>query len=161
VPTTPVLLSLVSHMSGAAEMVELRRVLEVGLIDLVIDKARAGDIEELEGTIDGLEAAANQPEVVAAELAEHDLAFHYRLLELTGDRSLIELGRLIMRLFTPSIASHLESGGVTRAVRDHRRILAAVAAKDRSAARDAVITSYNQWKKHIKVGALSRREAGP
>ena len=152
VPLKPLLLALFSRMGTTAEMVELRRVLEVGLVDLVIEKASDDDLERLERTIDEYATAIDQPDLATEELVELDLSFHYTMFEITQDGSIIDLGKLIMRLFASSIAAHLSSeGGVTRAVEDHRRILAAIRSRDRDAARTAVIQSYRIWKQHIRI----------
>jgi DNA-binding FadR family transcriptional regulator len=155
IPLKPLLFVLLSHMGTPAELVDLRRVLEVGVVDLVIDKISDADLEKIEKTIVALEESTSEPSTSADELVAKDIAFHHAIFEATKNPSIQRLGKLIMRLFYPSMAEHLASPkGARRAVRDHKAIFEAIGQKDRIQAREMVIRSYEVWKGYIKFPGM-------
>lgn len=152
IPYDSLLLTLISKIAGANELVELRRMIEVGVADLVVEKAGDGDIEKLEKAIDRLESFTRDPAFDPEDVMRADLAFHTAFIEITGNKAIIELGRLIMRLFQSSMAAHLSShDGIARAVRDHRAICGAVKDRDREKLRSMIVHSFDVWKDFIVI----------
>jgi GntR family transcriptional repressor for pyruvate dehydrogenase complex len=153
VPLKPLLLALLSRMKTSSDMVDLRRIWEVGLGDLVIERLTEADIDSMERSIAELEACADNPAFSPAERVDRDLAFHRAMLASTRERAVIELGTIIMQLFAKSMEHHLSSdAGVRRAVEDHRRILDGLRQHDREGARQAIVGSYRTWRHFIRIG---------
>jgi DNA-binding FadR family transcriptional regulator len=106
-----------------------RRLIEVGSIDLLIDKAQPADIAELRAINDNMQDQSNH---VGA--AQEDYRFHLRLVSILDNRQIIE----IYRVMKPIILKIMENG-VSRAKFDganyvqHASIVDALEEKDRLA----------------------------
>ena len=152
IPYDSLLLTLFSKIASPNELVELRRMIEVGIADLVVEKAKDADIERLEAAISRLESFTHTAVFSPDEVMKADMKFHTTFIEITDNKAIIELGRLIMRLFESSMLAHLSSPeGVERAVRDHRAICCSVKERDREKLRDGIVRSFDIWKEYIKI----------
>jgi len=151
-PYDSLLLTLLGKIASPNELVELRRMMEVGIADLVVEKVEDQDIVKLESAIKKLKSFTKMQDLSAEEVMRADLNFHTIFLEITGNNAIIELGRLIMRLFQPSMTEHLSSlEGINRAVRDHTAICAALKQRDREKLRNTIVRSFDVWKDFIKI----------
>lgn len=125
-----------------------RRLIEVGGIDVLLEKTSADDIAELRAINDSMQ---DQPNHVGA--AQEDFRFHLRLVSIMGNRQLIE----IYRVMKPIILKIMENG-VSRAKFDganyvqHAGIIDALESGDRLAFQYRVA-------EHLDMGlALFREE---
>jgi GntR family transcriptional regulator, transcriptional repressor for pyruvate dehydrogenase complex len=77
------------------EMFELRLVLEIGMADFIYQRITAEDIQQLR------EIVSNEPEPSDAFVfsIEHEIAFHSKLYEITGNQSLKNFQKLLLPLF--------------------------------------------------------------
>jgi GntR family transcriptional repressor for pyruvate dehydrogenase complex len=152
IPYDSLLLGLISKISSPSELVELRRMIEVGIADLVVEKADKQDIENLEKAIFNLESYLRIDSYSTTDVMKADLAFHIIFIELTDNKAIIELGRLIMKLFQNSMEAHLsKKDGIKRAVEDHRAICQALKERDREKLRNRIIRSFDVWKEYITI----------
>ena len=107
----------------------LRRLIEIGDIDLLFSNATADDIAELRAINDAM-----QEEESHVGAAQQDFRFHLRLVTLLGNRQIVE----IYRVMKPIILKIMENG-VSRAKFDginyaqHAGIVDALEAHDRFA----------------------------
>ena len=140
-------------MKTSSDVVDLRRIWEVGLGDLVVERLTEADIMIMERSIRELAVCSDNPDCSTSDRVECDLTFHRAMLASTQDRAVIELGTILMQLFTKSMAQHLATDkGVRRAVDDHRRILSGLKNRDREKTRDAIMRSYQSWRRYIRIG---------
>ena len=146
------LFPILQRIGTSQELVELRLVLELGVTELVIEKARPEDFGQLEVRMRRLEALQQQETIDGDAAVDADTDFHMALTELTANRALVELSKLVMRLYAPSMKAHLTSpGGVAQATSDHRRFLEALRMRDRDEARRAVVASFVHWSRYIDL----------
>jgi GntR family transcriptional regulator, transcriptional repressor for pyruvate dehydrogenase complex len=151
-PFGPFIFSLLSQLGTSIELAEIRRVLEIGVMDLVIEKATAQDFESIRAKLERFIYWTAQHDW--AEAVEADMAFHLEIVAATKNIALLELAKLVMRLFKPSMANQLKSAkGFKVSTAAHREILKALEARDRDRARLAMIKSYNRWMPYIKLSA--------
>ncbi len=77
------------------EMFELRLVLEIGMADFIFQRITAEDIQQLR------EIVSNEPEPADAFVfsIEHEITFHSKLYEITGNQSLKNFQKLLLPLF--------------------------------------------------------------
>ncbi len=77
------------------EMFEIRLVLEVGMADFILKRITPQDIAELR------EIVSNEPPSAQYHLfnIEHEIAFHGKLYEITGNETLKKFQRLLLPVF--------------------------------------------------------------
>jgi DNA-binding FadR family transcriptional regulator len=151
-----------------AEYLECRRILEVEAAGLAAARASKRDVERVSAALGRMEEAAARVESRASEERFHeaDVAFHRALIAATGNRA---LGGLVERIHSALLLARFPLARPQyrqeRALPEHRRILAAVAANDPSEARQAMsdhldtIASYLD--EHRGRRRSRRRRAGP
>ena len=130
--------------SGAdvlGEYLECRRILEVEAAGLAAERATKADVDRAAGALERMEQSTRRPESRAAEQLFHesDIAFHQALVAATGNRA---LGALLERIHSALLLARYPLARpqyrVERALPEHRRILAAVEARDPAEARAAM-----------------------
>jgi GntR family transcriptional regulator, transcriptional repressor for pyruvate dehydrogenase complex len=118
----------------ALQLLRLREIVEPPAVALAAVRATEFDVRQLRAVLDHAGADATDEEFVQA-----DLAFHRRLLELSGDASLAALVRALSpeHLHQRSLCGGFGEHGRRWVREDHDRILEALAAQDLEAARAA------------------------
>lgn len=105
-----------------------RTLVEVGLFDLIVARARPADFDALDLLTDRMRDAPG-----IADCAAADLAFHVSLIDLAGNKTLKD----VYRIMEPVILRLMENGkggrGRGLAVESHRQIVAALRRGDRLA----------------------------
>jgi GntR family transcriptional repressor for pyruvate dehydrogenase complex len=105
-----------------------RNLVEAGLFDLIAPRMTAADLDALDALTDAMRDAAT-----IADCAGADLAFHVRLIGLAGNKTLLD----VYRIMEPVILRLMENGkggkGRDLAVESHRQIVAALRRGDRLA----------------------------
>ena len=145
------LFPLISRINTSKDLVELRLALELGVTEIVIEKAGEKDFAVLEQRIANFEMHGETDTPLDIDAAvRDDIRLHIAIAELTGNTALVALARLVMKLLEPSMRSHLSSPeGYMRAKRDHRAFCEAIRSRDRDEARRKIIRSFEHWKNHI------------
>jgi GntR family transcriptional regulator, transcriptional repressor for pyruvate dehydrogenase complex len=132
----PLALLLTSHREAIAELFEARRLLEPALAALAAARATRDEIQEMERI---LEEQAKEIAAGKTGLAQ-DVAFHTAIGAAAHNRAITRIAHAIMDLLTQSREEALNTPGrPTRSHQDHRRILAAITARDERAARQAML----------------------
>jgi DNA-binding FadR family transcriptional regulator len=82
---------------------ELRLIVEIGMADLLVSRITPEDIKNLEKII------SKEPEKSESTLfdIEHEVKFHNRLYEISGNENLIQFQRLLLPLFNYAYKSGL------------------------------------------------------
>lgn len=77
------------------EMFELRLVLEIGMADFIFQRITPADIKELKKIV------SKEPDVTKDYLfnIEHEIAFHGKLYEITGNETLKKFQRMLLPVF--------------------------------------------------------------
>jgi DNA-binding FadR family transcriptional regulator len=77
------------------EMFEIRLVLEIGMADFLFQRVTKEDIEELKRIVD------EEPRITEHHLfnIEHEIAFHGKLYEITGNATLKKFQKLLLPIF--------------------------------------------------------------
>lgn len=89
--------------STLRDIFELRLIIEVGMADFVIQRIVPDDFKKLEKIVSG------EPEKSDNILfdIEHEIKFHSKLYEITGNRNLIQFQKLLLPLFNYAYKSGL------------------------------------------------------
>jgi len=77
------------------EIFEIRLVLEIGMADLIYQRIKKEDIEELKNIV------SNEPPATQYHLfnIEHEIAFHGKLYEITGNNTLKKFQKMLLPVF--------------------------------------------------------------
>lgn len=143
----PFIFRLILESVEPADLMELRTIFEMGYIGLAIDRMSPAQAQQLDRLTRELREAAERNAPVG-ELLELDVGFHLLLLECTGNRLMVRLGRMLLDLFRPSIRKALERNPWD-AVIGHEEILECVLRRDVQGARDAVMRNLERWRRTL------------
>jgi DNA-binding FadR family transcriptional regulator len=147
-----------------AEYVECRRILEVEAAGIAAARATKRDIDQLTAALRRMEETTARPESQAAEERFHeaDIAFHQTLIAATGNRA---LGGLVERIHSALLLARFllarPEYRQERALPEHRRILAAVTAKDPVEARQAMNDHLDTIAGYVDQHRSRRRSRRP
>ncbi|HEX7299602.1 MAG TPA: FadR/GntR family transcriptional regulator [Solirubrobacteraceae bacterium] len=156
-----------------SEYLECRRILEVEAAGVAAERATEQDVKRISDVLLRMEETAARPPSAVAEERFHeaDIAFHQALIAATGNRA---LGGLIERIHSALLMARFPLARPEyrqeRALPEHRRLFAAVAAHDRDEARKAMsdhldtIAGYLDEHRGARRGEAPRntkRRAGP
>lgn len=161
----PLALLMVSQREAIGELFEARRLLEPTIAALAAMRATPEEIHEMERI---LEQQAKEIATGKTGLAE-DAAFHGAIGAAAHNRAITRIAHAVMDLLTQSREESLNTPGrPNRSHEDHRRIVAAIAARDEAGARHAMLDHLEAVETLVlgveaKEGGLrpSRRRAAP
>lgn len=132
----PLALLMVSQREAIGELFEARRLLEPTIAALAATRATPEEIHEMERI---LEQQAKEIATGKTGLAE-DAAFHAAIGAAAHNRAITRIAHAVMDLLTQSREESLNTPGrPNRSHEDHRRIVAAIAARDDAGARRAML----------------------
>ncbi|MFE0752463.1 FadR/GntR family transcriptional regulator [Inquilinus sp. NPDC058860] len=140
----PLLANLAYGLGGALreveEVLEIRRVLEVGLIGKTIELIGEADLAELKDTVERMRRRAERNE----SFAEEDQQFHNLLFRCQNNRMLTSLIDVFwMAFYKASDFVNLANADPMSTWRDHQEIWAAIEARDGAAARSRLDQHYD------------------
>ena len=126
--------------SQAAYMHEYRKIVEVGSIELVVERASKEDIQRLKSILEEMKKFKdNNLENFALE----DLNYHLALSQITKNPIIIRANFVIRDFFSNHMVKVVESMGTEPGLYYHEQIIQAIEEKDRKKARKLM-------KKHLE-----------
>ncbi len=141
----PLEFALILERGDARELLELRRVIDLGCCDLVVQRATDEDLErlaELAKEHKALVEAGATPEIIGAK----DVEFHRAFLGATRNRPMIKVGRTIWALFVKSILKADDPQAVTeKSVRHHEDIVHAIQTRNVERAKKIIEAHLAMW----------------
>ena len=132
----PLALVMLSQREAIGELFEARRLIEPALAALAARRATPEDVQEMERILE-----AQAKEVAAGRTGlEQDAQFHSAIGAAAHNRAITRIAHAVMDLLRQSREDSLNTPGrPDRSHNDHRRLLAAIRARDENAARQAMI----------------------
>jgi GntR family transcriptional repressor for pyruvate dehydrogenase complex len=153
----PLALMMTSQREAIGELFEARRVLEPAIAALAASRATPDEVQEMERI---LESQAREVAAGRTGLAE-DAAFHTAVGAAAHNHAITRIVHAIMDLLTQSREESLNTPGrPTRSHQDHRRILQAIAKRNSSAARHAMLDHLVAVEALVLGTASERPERG-
>lgn len=132
----PLALVILAQREGIAELYEARRLLEPPLAGLAARRASEDEVAEMARI---LEVQAREVAAGRTGLAQ-DAAFHAAIAQATHNRAITRLITALLDLLSQSREESLQTPGrPQRSHQDHRRVLAAIEARDPEAAELAML----------------------
>ncbi len=117
------------------DIFELRLIIEIGLADFICQRITPADIKFL------IEIVSNEPKKSDTFLfdVEHEIKFHAKLYEITGNKSVIQFQSLLLPLFNYTYKSGLYNSPVLRKKYvSHRGLVEVLKKKDSEKFRNAM-----------------------
>jgi GntR family transcriptional regulator, transcriptional repressor for pyruvate dehydrogenase complex len=109
------------------DVLEYRRISEVGVVGLVADRADAGDIEELRGIVEKMKDAKGDIDACS----NFDLEFHLALARMTRNPIIIKVNFIIMDILSLSMIDIVRAMGTGLGIFYHTSILDAIERRDK------------------------------
>jgi GntR family transcriptional repressor for pyruvate dehydrogenase complex len=122
----PLLPMLALDTPDILHVLEYRKIVEKGIVSLVVKRAGNAEIEELENTFRAMEGHRND----ARAFAQADLSFHLALAKATRNPVVVKVNAVITDILKVSMYGIVGSLGTKDGLNYHRRILDAIKARD-------------------------------
>jgi GntR family transcriptional repressor for pyruvate dehydrogenase complex len=145
----PLVLELVFEKKTSREIIELRLLIETAVAEMVIQKASDNDIQKLDEANNRLRNAAGAKHIDSQHLRDLDINFHETLLQLTDNRPLQKIGKVIYTLFLASIEKTVEQDPL-RAAGNHQLIIDAIKRRDPALLRRHMKKSLSLWMDYLQ-----------
>lgn len=123
----PLIYSMIISNSDSNELIQLREMVEMGVINTIIDNATDEDLRKLEAVHAEYEALGQRGETDLSQLNACDLKFHRTMATLTHNHLIENMYNFVIDIFAPTI-------NATFGLERHRKIIAAIVNRDKAAA---------------------------
>ena len=127
-------LPFMSDGQATGELLETRRLIETGMMELAVERATENEIRHIGKVMDEMSAAASSGNI--AEYQEKDLMFHILIAKATHNRFVIRLFQNIRQSLDQFLkeAFSVMPERVARSLKDHLSIYEAIRARDKKKA---------------------------
>jgi len=130
---------LLTDLRRLDEVLEIRRLLEVGLIDRAVADLAPARLAELRAVVARMWTHIDDPDALAAD----DRAFHRALLADLGNETVLKLLDVFWRAFRTAVERvDLRTDDPARTIEDHAAIVEAIGSGDAEGARGALERHY-------------------
>jgi len=145
-PMGPLLFGLLLRKGTPVEAFELREMLEIGTMEIVMDKFTNKDTEKMQKTIEQFKTDLKEDITDSKLLAKHNLDFHFAFAEATHNELIVELTYAFWEVFSFSIQKSMKrKKDIQRAIKNHTAILESVKKKDINKGKEAIRQAVRDW----------------
>jgi len=138
---------LILQEKSSKELTELRTMLEIGVIEVVMDKRTSEDIRKIEASIQKFEEEHSRENPDIEKLIRCDLEFHLKVTESTHNSLIIGIAEAIFQLYVASFAKILyKKTSVEESIKIHKMILEGIKNKDIEKTRNIIYRESKRWK---------------
>lgn len=130
------------------ELLELREMVEIGILEIASKNVAKEDIHKMERAIELLEEDYRKGETDREVLRKHDLDFHYAFAGATHNPLIMKIAQTIWEMFKASIEKAVGSR-TEDTVERHKIILEAVRERNLEKAKKAIYLSLEKWGKEL------------
>lgn len=109
-------------------VVQYRRILEVGIIDILMARIENKDIEYLKKALQKMIYYYDKNNLV--KYKEYDLAFHMRMYEMTDNPFIIKISNIVRDIIGSAIGGALTEQGAKEGIEFHGQIIECIEAND-------------------------------
>ncbi|WP_371373463.1 FadR/GntR family transcriptional regulator [Sporomusa aerivorans] len=147
----PVLYGIILQKDSANQIVELRKVIDVGILQLAMDKLDLDSLHKAEQAMKELEQKISAVNVDANAIFAADTAFHMVLVAITQN-ALLEgicyyVDQITKKSRLKAIEKFLEDKATEQFLFMHREMLRVLKEKDRTKINVVVENHYQYWEK--------------
>jgi GntR family transcriptional repressor for pyruvate dehydrogenase complex len=155
---SPLVFAIMLESGMSHELVDLRRIIEIGYCELAAKKATDEDWERIEEAALAHADYAGQFDPDVDQLALLDLEFHRSILDASHNALVIRLGHAIEELFSASMKNTYitVADNLQKSARFHQEIVSAIREGDSVKIHQAIEGSLIYWQEEVeKLGARS------
>lgn len=147
----PVLYGIILQKDSANQIIELRKVIDVGILQLAIDKLDLDSLHKAERVMQELEQKMSAVTADANAIFEADTAFH-RVLAAITQNALLEgicayVDQITKKSRLKAIENFLNDKATEQFLLMHREMLRVLKEKDRTKINEVVENHYQYWEK--------------
>ncbi|WP_378954413.1 FadR/GntR family transcriptional regulator [Pelosinus sp. sgz500959] len=147
----PVLYGIILQKDSANQIVELRKIIDVGILQLAIDKLDSESLHKAEQVMKDLEKKITATNVEAKDIFEADIAFHKILVDIT-ENALLEgicfyVDQITSKSRIKATEKILKEDATEQFLRMHKEILRVLKEKNRAKINQVVENHYQYWEK--------------
>jgi len=135
----PLIFSLIVTNTDSEELIQLREMMEVGVIDLIIKNATDEDIEELKAVHQEMEKLVGDGIDDLDRLNACDIEFHRVMAGITRNHLVENMYNFVIDIFAPTINARY-------AVDAHRKLLDAIVTRDPAGATNSEHEHTTVWR---------------
>lgn len=152
----PVLYGIILQKDSTKQIVELRKVIDVGLLQLAVDKLKSKELEKaqmeaIEQAMEELERQAHTDVPQVKKLFDADVQFHMAIVGITENVMLQSIcnyvDKITRRSRMATIDQIFEAGAVEDFLGKHRRIVKLLQNRDAAGVYAIVEEHYQYWAK--------------
>lgn len=147
----PVLYGIILQKDSANQIVEMRKIIDVGILQLAIDKLNLESLHKAEQAMDDFEKKITADNVDAKGIFEADVTFHMVLVDIT-ENALLEgicsyIDQITQKSRIKAIEKFMDDKATDRFLLMHREMLRVVKEKDKDKINEVVENHYQYWTK--------------
>lgn len=150
----PLIYCLILEKDSSLIIEEFRSMLEVGSIELAIEKATEDDKKRLREMIAGLISEISKEKPDYKKITEIDMDFHQEIVKITQNPLIIKVGEIISRLTKQSqlktVRALLEESNTEYLIGVHEEIAQLIENKDYENIRSVIKRSHSYWRNNIE-----------
>jgi len=137
---------LIIQDKSSEELAELRTMLEIGVIEVVMDKRTPEDIKKIEKSVQNFEKEHSREILDIERLINCDLDFHLKVAESTHNSLIIGIAEAIFQLYVASFSKILyKRSSVKESIKIHEMILEGIKNKDIEKTRYIIYKESKRW----------------
>ncbi|GAK53800.1 hypothetical protein U14_05074 [Candidatus Moduliflexus flocculans] len=140
----PLIFSLIITKKDSEELIQLREMMEIGVINLIINNATDEEMEELNAAYLQMEATSQARVDDLEKLNACDIQFHRVMAKLTRNHLVENMYNFVIDIFAPTINAHY-------ALDVHKKLLEAILARDRELATNIEHEHTAIWRTTRKI----------
>lgn len=147
----PVLYGIILQKDSANQIVELRKIIDVGILQLAMDKLDLDSLHKIEQAMKELEEKVTASNIKAEDIFAADVAFHMVLVDITQN-SLLEgicfyVDQITKTSRVKAINNFLQENATERFLLKHKEILRVVKEKDKAKINEVIENHYQYWER--------------
>lgn len=147
----PVLYGIILQKDSANQIVELRKIIDVGILQLVLEKLDAESLHKVEQAMQDLETKITASNVEAKDVFEADIAFHMVLVDITQNALLEGICFYVDQITRASrmkaIEKFLNENATEQFLLMHREMLRILTENNKAKINQVVENHYQYWEK--------------
>jgi DNA-binding FadR family transcriptional regulator len=149
----PMVYGLILEGGNSSAMIELRRLFEVGILKLAIEKAGEEDIQQIQKALEDLRTMAGKPSN-KNEILDADIRFHKTLESAIHNPLVDKISVVIERLSRPTrvraVEHFIQQHELNEMIEMHEQILKVVMKRDETAVSEVIDEHFKYWKDELR-----------
>ena len=147
----PVLYGIIPQKDSAKQLIEMRKIIDVGILQLAIDKLDFQSLHKLEQAMKELEQTLLAAQVKASDIFEADTEFHKVLVDITENALLEGICYYVDQITKASRLKAIEMFLDAKATEEflcmHRDMVQVLQEKNRARISEVIEKHYEYWEK--------------